>query len=104
LHDHRRILATALARLRAKIKYRPVVFELMPDSFTLLQLQETVETLAGLRLHKPNFRRLIESQGLIEETGALARGASGRPAKLFAFHRETLRERATLGTKPSRSF
>jgi len=103
-HDHRRILATAMARLRAKIKYRPVVFELLPDSFTLLQLQETVEALAGLKLHKPNFRRLIKSQGLVEETGAVTRGASGRPAKLFAFRRETLRERAVAGTKPSRSF
>ena len=102
-HDHRRILATAMARLRAKIKYRPVVFELMPDSFTLLQLQETVEALAGLKLHKPNFRRLIEGQGLVEETGAVTRGASGRPAKLFAFRREVSRERAIVGTKPSRS-
>ena len=42
-HDHRRILATGIARLRAKIKYRPVVFELMPPRFTLLQLQRTVE-------------------------------------------------------------
>lgn len=103
-HDHRRILATAIARLRAKIKYRPVVFELLPDNFTLLQLQETVESLAGLKLHKPNFRRLIKSQGLVEETGAMTRGASGRPAKLFAFRRETLRERSVVGTKPSRSF
>jgi hypothetical protein len=103
-HDHRRILATAMARLRAKIKYRPVVFELMPDSFTLGALQETVEALAGVKLHKPNFRRLIESQGLVEETGAIERGVAGRPAKLFAFRRETLRERAATGTKPSRSF
>lgn len=102
-HDHRRILATAVARLRAKIKYRPVVFELLPDNFTLLQLQETVEALAGLKLHKPNFRRLIKSQGLVEETGAVTQGASGRPAKLFAFRREPLRERAVAGTKPSRS-
>jgi len=65
-------------------------------------LQETVEALAGLKLHKPNFRRLIEGQGLVEETGAVIRGASGRPAKLFAFRRETLRERAVAGTKPSR--
>ena len=68
-HDHRRILATGIARLRAKIKYRPVVFELMPPRFTLLQLQRTVEALAGRRLHKQNFRRLIEQQDLVEETG-----------------------------------
>ena len=47
-HDHRRILATGIARLRAKIKYRPVVFELMPPSFTLLQLQRAVEAHGGV--------------------------------------------------------
>jgi len=102
-HDHRRILATAMARLRAKIKYRPVVFELLPDSFTLLQLQSTVEALAGLRLHKQNFRRLVDSQGLVFETGAMTRGASGRPAKLFSFRREVLVERAAAGTKLPRT-
>ena len=101
--DHRRIVATAMARLRAKIKYRPVVFELMPGRFTLLQLQSAVEALAGLRLHKQNFRRLIEAQGLVEETGAVTRGASGRPAKLFAFRREVLQQRAAAGTKLPRS-
>ncbi len=69
LHDHRRILATGIARLRAKIKYRPGVFELMPESFTLLQLQRVEEALAGRPLHKQNFRRLIDSQALVEETG-----------------------------------
>lgn len=102
-HDHRRIVATAIARLRAKIKYRPVVFELLPDTFTLLRLQSTVEALAGLRLHKQNFRRLVEAQGLVEETGAMTQGSSGRPAKLFAFRREVLRERAVIGTKLPRS-
>lgn len=102
-YDHRRILATAMARLRAKIKYRPVVFELMPESFTLLQLQTAVEALAGLRLHKQNFRRLVESQGLVEETGAIARPATGRPAKLFTFRREVLLERAAAGTKLPRT-
>jgi hypothetical protein len=102
-YDHRRILATAMARLRAKIKYRPVVFELLPQRFTLLQLQNTVEALAGLRLHKQNFRRLVEAQGLVEETGAITREASGRPAKLFTFRRQVLQERAAAGTKLPRS-
>ncbi len=92
--DHRRILATAIARLRAKIKYRPVVFELMPDSFTLLQLQRTVEALAGLRLHKQNFRRLIEQQDLVEETGESDSETGGRPAKLFRFRYSIVEERA----------
>jgi hypothetical protein len=98
-HDHRRILATGIARLRAKIKYRPVVFELMPASFTLLQLQRTVEALAGQRLHKQNFRRLIEGQGLVEDTGEVSTGTGGRPAKLFRFRGEVVVERTAAGSK-----
>jgi hypothetical protein len=99
MHDHRRILATGIARLRAKIKYRPVVFELMPERFTLLALQRTVEALAGQRLHKQNFRRLIDQQGLVEDTGEVAMQTGGRPAKLVRFRREVLLERAAGGTK-----
>src|SRR5437016_2081202 len=80
--DHRRILATAIGRLRGKIKYRPVVFELMAPAFTLLQLQCTVEALSGVRLHKQNFRRLVEHQGLVEETGGISAETGGRPARL----------------------
>ena len=97
--DHRRILATGIARLRAKIKYRPVVFELMSAEFTLLQLQRSVEALAGRLVHKQNFRRLIEQQQLVEETGAIAADTVGRPAKLFRFRHAVLAERAVAGTK-----
>lgn len=98
-HDHRRILATGVARLRAKIKYRPVVFELMPPAFTLLQLQQAVEAIAGQRLHKQNFRRFIEQQDLVEETGEVQAGGAGRPAKLVRFKRGVLQERAISGSK-----
>jgi hypothetical protein len=97
--DHRRIVATGIARLRAKIKYRPVVFELMPESFTLLQLQRCVEALAGLTLHKPNFRRQIDQQELIEETGDVTSETGGRPAKLFRYRHAVLEERALSGSK-----
>ncbi len=97
--DHRRILATGIARLRAKIKYHPVVFELMPPAFTLLQLQRAVEAIAGRLVHKQNFRRLIEQQELVEETGATARDTGGRPAKLYRFRRAVLAERDVVGTK-----
>ncbi|GLS32819.1 Uncharacterized conserved protein [Mesorhizobium albiziae] len=97
--DHRRILATAIARLRTKIKYRPVVFELMPPAFTLLQLQRTVEALAGRLVHKQNFRRLIEQQDLVEETGETMSATGGRPAKRFRFRQAILAERAVAGTK-----
>lgn len=95
--DHRRILATALGRLRGKLKYRPVVFELLPPTFTLLQLQRVVEALAGVRLHKQNFRRLVETGGLVEGTGRVHAGTGGRPAELFVFRREVLRERPAPG-------
>jgi len=99
LADHRRILATGIARLRAKIKYRPVVFELLPATFTLLQLQRSVEALAGRLVHKQNFRRLIEQQELVEETGEIAAETLGRPAKLFRFRQAVLAERVAAGTK-----
>lgn len=95
--DHRRILATALARLRGKIKYRPLVFELMPPEFTLLQLQKVVEALSGVRLHKQNFRRLVDRGGLVEGTGRLDSQTGGRPAELFRFRREVVRERPSPG-------
>ncbi|HKU63900.1 MAG TPA: hypothetical protein VJQ06_02500 [Rhizomicrobium sp.] len=99
LFDHRRILATAIARLRGKLKYRPLVFELMAPTFTLLELQRAVEALAGRRLHKQNFRRLVADQGLVEGTGKFNAPARGRPAELFRFRREVLRERPAPGLR-----
>jgi hypothetical protein len=95
--DHRRILATAMGRLRAKIKYRPVVFELAPELFTLLHLQRLVEAIAGLELHKQNFRRLLDRTGLVEGAGQFDTSAGGRPAELFRSRRETLAERPVGG-------
>ena len=95
--DHRRILATALARLRAKIRNRPLVFELLPPVFTLFELQKTVEAILGPHLHKQNFRRLVEGTGLVEPTGEVRTHTGGRPAKLFRFRREVLLERPAPG-------
>lgn len=95
--DHRRILATGLGRIRGKLRYRPVVFELLPRTFTLTRLQSVVEALAGIRLHKQNFRRLVEGGGLVEGTGRLDNRTGGRPAELFRFRREVLRERRAPG-------
>jgi len=97
--DHRRILATAIARLRAKLKYRPVVFELMDEEFTLTELQRTVEAIAGRHLHKQNFRRLVESTALVETTGNMSTETGGRPAALFRFRRDVLSERPAPGLR-----
>jgi hypothetical protein len=97
--DHRRILATSIARLRAKLKYRPVVFELMPSEFTLTELQRTVEAISGRHLHKQNFRRLVESAALVEPTGDTTAATGGRPAALFRFRREVVQERHAPGLR-----
>ena len=95
--DDRRILASALGRIRGKLAYRPVIFELLPDQFTLLQLQRVVEALAGARLHKQNFRRMLMAGDLLEATGGTDAGGPGRPAALYRFRREVVRERAAVG-------
>lgn len=97
--DHRRILATAMGRLRAKLKYRPVIFELMPAVFTLTALQRTVEAISGRHLHKQNFRRLVESTALVEPTGDTTHATGGRPAALYRFRREVLAERPAPGLR-----
>ena len=95
--DHRRILATALGRLRGKLAYRPVVFELLPGEFTLSQLQRVAEALSGARLHKQNFRRLVLNADLVEPVGRSMSAGRGRPAELFRFRREVLGEKLTVG-------
>ncbi len=95
--DNRRILASALTRLRGKLAYRPVVFDLLPETFTLLHLQRVVEALFGTPLHKQNFRRTVINLELVEPTGRMEAAGRGRPAELYRFRREALLERRTLG-------
>jgi hypothetical protein len=83
--DHRRILATGLGRLRSKLRYRPVLFELTPETFTLSELQAAAEAVVALNLHKQNFRRGVERTGLVAATGRLSTGTGGRPAELFRY-------------------
>jgi hypothetical protein len=97
--DHRRIFATAMSRLRGKIKYRPVIFELMPESFTLYEMQRTVEAILGGHLHKQNFRRLVAASGLVEATGDIRTATGGRPAKAYRFRRKAILERASAGVR-----
>jgi hypothetical protein len=97
ISDHRRILATGLGRLRGKLKYRPVIFELMPEAFTLSALQRTVEAISGVALHKQNFRRVVERTGLVEGLGRMDADTGGRPAELFRFRRELMAARPASG-------
>lgn len=97
--DHRRVLATAISRLRGKLKYRPVIFELMPEVFTLTELQTSVEAISGRHLHKQNFRRLVENADLVEPTGATSTATGGRPAALFRFRHQLMSERPAPGLR-----
>ncbi|MEM9633212.1 MAG: NAD regulator [Pseudomonadota bacterium] len=97
--DHRRVLATAISRLRGKLKYRPVIFELMPETFTLTELQTSVEAISGRHLHKQNFRRLVENADLVEPTGATSTATGGRPAALFRFRHQLMSERPAPGLR-----
>jgi hypothetical protein len=95
--DHRRIAATGLSRLRGKLKYRPVIFELMPERFTLLELQRSLEALSGVRLHKQNFRRALERTGFVQPLGVMREDTGGRPAELYSYDREHFRFSPSLG-------
>jgi hypothetical protein len=97
--EHRRALAMAMGRLRARIKNKPVVFDLMPPLFTLFELQRAVEAVLGPHLHKQNFRRLVEHMGLVEPTDEVKTHTGGRPAKLFRFRPSVLLERCQPGVR-----
>lgn len=89
-YDHRRILATALGRMRSKIKSRPVIFDLMPKTFTLFDLQRSTEAILGYHLHKQNFRRFVERENLVTKTGKIRAQISGRPAQLYEYNKKLI--------------
>lgn len=95
--DHRRIVATALGRLRGKLTYRPLIFEVMPETFTLTELQHSVEALVGIELHKQNFRRIVDRGELVEHTGDHRSSTGGRPAALYRFRSDVVSERPSPG-------
>ena len=83
--DHAAILATALERLRGKVRYAPLGFELLPRRFTLTELQRLYEIVLGRELDKRNFRRKMHAMGVLVDTGKLQRGRAHRAAKLYRF-------------------
>lgn len=83
--DHERLLVDGVRRLRAKTRYAPVAFQLLPGEFTLPQLQEVYEALLGERLDVRNFRRDLHASGVIEPTGSTRAEGRGRPAQLYRY-------------------
>lgn len=86
--DHARILGHALVRLRGKLDYSRVAFALLPELFTLRQLQHVHEAILGVSLNKPAFRRRILDRGWIEGTGTRESGGAYRPAELYRLRPE----------------
>ncbi len=89
--DHPEIIRYALRRLRYKLEYSAVGFELLPEEFTLTELQKTYEIILGEKIDKRNFRRRILSAGIIEETPHMRTG-EGRPARLFRYREDAVAE------------
>ena len=89
--DHGDILTYALRRLRYKLEYSAVGFELLPDHFSLSELQSTYELILGEKLDKRNFRRRILQAGIIEST-AHRRTGEGRPAQLYRYRPDAVAE------------
>ncbi|MFN8629973.1 MAG: NUDIX domain-containing protein [Chloroflexota bacterium] len=87
--DHARILTTAVERIRGKLDYAPIGFELLPERFTLLELRRVHESILGRPLNKDSFRRKVIDRGLVEPTGERATGLGHRPPELYRFARPT---------------
>jgi len=85
--DHAHIVATAHARLRGKVRYAPIGFELLPPRFTLTQLQRLYELVLGERLDKRNFRKKLLAMDVLVETDELEQGVRHRAARLYRFDR-----------------
>jgi 8-oxo-dGTP diphosphatase len=83
--DHQKIIDAVLNRLRRDVKYKPVGFNLLPDKFPLLRLQELYEAIYGVKFDKPNFRRKIMKMNLLVELNEKQTGVAHRSARLFKF-------------------
>jgi 8-oxo-dGTP diphosphatase len=95
--DHQVILDTALERLRGKVRYAPVGFELLPRRFTLTQLQRLYERILERDLDKRNFRKKILSMGLLVETDEIEQDVAHRAARLYRFDRKKYQQFAKKG-------
>lgn len=87
--DHTDILGMAVKRIRGKLDYTPIGFQLLPERFTLSELQRVHETVLGRPLNKDSFRRRMLASGQLEATGDLQTGVDHRPAELYRFARRS---------------
>ncbi len=90
-YDHKEIIKRAINRLRNKLGYSNIVYSLLPNEFTLGELQGTYEIILSKRLDKRNFRKKLFSLNLVKSVGRKRRGVANRPAALYAFKNKKLR-------------
>jgi len=95
--DHRQILDIALERLRGKVRYQPIGFELLPEKFTLRQLQHLYEIILDRPLDKRNFRKKVQSMGILKETNEIETDVAHRAARLFRFDKKAYDRLAKRG-------
>ena len=95
--DHNLIITTAVARLKAKLTYQPIGFDLLPPEFLFSDLENLYCTILEKEIDRRNFRKKIQSFGIVEETDKFGNKKSGRPAKLFRFNKEKYREMEKVG-------
>lgn len=95
--DHAEILAAAVERLRGKVRYQPIGFELLPEEFTLSQLQRLYEIVLERHLDKRNFRKKILKLDVLEDTGKIQKDVSHRAAKLYRFDHDRYKEKEMNG-------
>ena len=83
--DHQHILQAAHERLRAKVRYQPIGFELLPERFTLSQLQHLYEVILDRDLDKRNFRKRVLAMEFVKETNEIQKDVAHRAARLYRF-------------------
>ena len=95
--DHEKILKTAHERLKGKVRYQPIGFELLPDKFTLSQLQWLYETILETKIDKRNFRKKVLAMGFIDETDEIQKDVAHRAARLYRFNEKKYRQLTKAG-------
>jgi len=95
-YDHKDMVKVAIERLRGKLEYTNIVYSLLPESFTLSELQGAYEVILGRQLDKRNFRKKVLSLGMVRKTGKLDLGKKNRPAELYSFIEKKLKNIAIL--------
>lgn len=95
--DHAEVLGTALQRLKGKVRYQPIGFELLPPKFTLTQLQRLYEIILERQLDKRNFRKKILSMDLLEELDEVEQDVSHRAARLYRFDHKKYKQLEKAG-------